>query len=194
MLFLNLRVGFRADTMYQFGRRSGLDISAFAVASGVGYHLPLLMNPQLWLRYDFASGDKNPHDGRSNTFNQLFPFGHYYMGYMDRIGRQNIHDFNAQFTMHPQPWFIFIGQYHRFYLANKRGFLYNAGSGATLRDITGQSGSHIGDEIDFRINFHLSRHHDVLLGYSKLFAGNFVKKQRPGISPELIYVQYNFRF
>lgn len=185
---------YELEGAYQFGERSNLDISAFMVASGLGYHIPLPMNPQFWLRYDFASGDSNPHDGRTNTFNHLFPFGHYYLGYMDLVGRQNLHDFNAQLTMHPQPWFTFIAQYHRFYLANKRDFLYNAAGIGTLRDITGQSGSHIGDEIDFRINFHVSRHQDVLVGYSKLFTGNFVNNQRPGISPDFFYAQYTIRF
>ena len=54
------------------------------------------MNPQFWLRYDFASGDNNLTDGDRTTFNQLFPFGNYYLGWIDRVGRQNIHDFNAQ--------------------------------------------------------------------------------------------------
>lgn len=188
------RILYELEGMYQFGKRSHLDISAFSIASGVGYQLPLPMNPQFWLRYDFASGDKNHRDGRSNTFNQLFPFGHYYFGYIDQVGRQNIHDFNAQFTLHPQPWVTFLGQYHRFYLANKRDYLYNAAGAGTIRDITGQSGSHIGDEIDFTINFHLSRHQDVLLGYSKLFTGEFLKNTRPGVSPDLFYAQYNFRF
>lgn len=188
------RILYELEGMYQFGRRSHLDISAFSIASGVGYQLPLPMNPQFWLRYDFASGDKNHRDGRSNTFNQLFPYGHYYFGYIDQIGRQNIHDFNAQFTLHPQPWVTFLGQYHRFYLANKRDYLYNAAGAGTIRDITGQSGSHVGDEIDFTINFHLSRHQDVLLGYSKLFTGEFLKSTRPGVSPDLFYAQYNFRF
>ncbi len=188
------RILYELEGMYQFGKRSHLDISAFSIASGVGYQLPLPMNPQFWLRYDFASGDKNHRDGRSNTFNQLFPFGHYYFGYIDQIGRQNIHDFNAQFTLHPQPWVTFLGQYHRFYLANKRDYLYNAAGAGTIRDITGQSGSHVGDEIDFTINFHLSRHQDVLLGYSKLFTGEFLKNTRPGVSPDLFYAQYNFQF
>ncbi len=182
------------EGMYQFGRRSHLDISAFAVATGLGYHVPLPMNPQFWIRYDFASGDANSQDGRSNTFNQLFPFGHYYMGFLDQVGRQNIHDFNAQFTLHPQPWFTFIAQYHRFYLANNRDFLYNAGGLGTLRDPTGQSGSHVGDEIDFRFNVHVNRHQDILFGYSKLFAGDFIKAQRPGISPDFFYAQYVIRF
>lgn len=150
--------------------------------------------PQFWLRYDFASGDKNPNDGHSDTFNQLFPFGHYYFGYMDQVGRQNIHDFNAQFSMNPQPWISFTGQYHRFYLANKRDYLYNAAGIGFIRDSSGQSGSHVGDEIDFSVNFHVARHHDILLGYSKLFTGTFIKNQRPGVSPDLFYAQYNFRF
>ena len=185
---------YELEGMYQFGQRSNQDVSAFAVATGVGYRLPLPMNPQGWIRYDFASGDSNSKDGRSNTFNQLFPFGHYYMGFIDRVGRQNIHDFNAQFTLHPMPWITFISQYHRFYLANTRDYLYNAGGVATMRDITGQSGSHVGDEMDFRANFHIDRHQDVLIGYSKLFSGEFLQKQRPGINADLFYVQYNFRF
>ncbi|MBX3616166.1 alginate export family protein [Nitrosomonas sp.] len=185
---------YEIEGMYQFGRRSGLDVSAFATATGVGYRFPLPMNPQGWIRYDFASGDSSHTDGRSNTFNQLFPFGHYYMGYLDRVGRQNIHDFNAQFTMHPMPWITFITQYHRFYLANKRDYLYNAAGLATLRDVTGQSGSHVGDELDFRLNLHVSRHQDVLVGYSKLWSGTFLDRQRPGANPDLFYVQYNIRF
>ncbi|AEJ00597.1 hypothetical protein Nit79A3_0719 [Nitrosomonas sp. Is79A3] len=185
---------YELEGMYQFGQRSNLDVSAFAVASGVGYRLPLPMNPQAWIRYDFASGDSKSNDGRSNTFNQLFPFGHYYMGFLDRVGRQNIHDINAQFTLHPMPWFTFISQYHRFYLANNTDYLYNASGLATMRDPTGQSGSHVGDEIDFRANFHVNRHQDVLVGYSKLFSGNYLEKQRPGISADLFYVQYNIRF
>jgi hypothetical protein len=187
---------YELEGMYQFGQRSNQAISAFAIASGAGYRFAALpMNPQMWLRYDFASGTKNSSDvSHNNTFNQLFPFGHYYMGFVDRVGRQNIHDFNAQFTLHPQPWFTVIAQYHRFYLANKQDFLYNAAGVGSARDATGQSGSHVGDEMDLRFNIHVNRHQDVLLGYSKLWAGNFLQKQKPGVSPDLFYVQYNFRF
>jgi hypothetical protein len=186
---------YELEGMYQFGQYSNQNISAFAVASGAGYHFkgkPL--NPQFWLRYDFASGDNNLTDGSRTTFNQLFPFGNYYLGWIDRVGRQNIHDFNAQLNLHPLAWTHFTVQYHRFYLANKRDFLYNAAGAATLRDATGQSGSYVGDEIDFRFNIHVDRHEDVLIGYSKLFAGDFLKAQAPRVSPDLFYVQYNFRF
>ncbi|MEI8384690.1 MAG: alginate export family protein [Nitrosomonadaceae bacterium] len=188
---------YELEGMYQFGQRSGRDISAFAVASGAGYRFATLpMNPQTWLRYDFASGTNNGGDvtNTSNTFNQLFPFGHYYMGFLDRVGRQNIHDLNAQMTLHPQQWLTVIAQYHRFYLANKTDALYNAAGFASVQDLTGQSGNHVGDEMDVRFNIHVNRHQDVLLGYSKLWAGEYLKATKPGVSPDLFYVQYSFRF
>jgi hypothetical protein len=188
---------YELEGMYQFGQRSGRDISAFAIASGAGYHFAALpMNPQMWLRYDFASGTSNHGDptNTSNTFNQLFAFGHYYLGFVDRVGRQNIHDLNAQMTFHPQPWLTVITQYHWFYLANKTDALYNAAGVASAQDSNGQSGSHVGDEMDLRFNIHVSRHQDVLLGYSKLWAGEFLKAKASGVSPDLFYVQYSFRF
>ena len=186
---------FELEGMYQFGDFSNQDISAGAVAVGGGYKIPLPYNPQFWLRYDYASGDDNLGTGGSrNTFNHLFPFGNYYMGWLDLVGRQNIHDFNAQFSLHPQRWLTLITQYHRYYLAEKTDFLYNAGGAGILRDATGASGSHVGDEIDVRFNIHVDRHQDVLVGYSKMWAGTFTKATRPGINPDLFYVQYNFRF
>ncbi len=196
---------YELEAMYQFGRSTNqsltpTDISAGAVAYGLGYQFKLPMNPQLWLRYDYASGDKNANDGQTNTFNQLFPFGHYYLGFLDRVGRQNIHDFNAQFTLHPQPWFTFIAQYHRFFLADTHDALYNAAGVAYRRDATGQAGRDVGDELDLRFNIHVNRHQDVLLGYSKLWAGDFIKNTttptggRGNVSPDMIYVQYVVRF
>ena len=116
------------------------------------------------------------------------------MGWIDRVGRQNIHDFNVQLALHPQPWATFTTQYHKFYLANRYDYLYNAAGVATARDATGRSGTNVGDEIDVRLNIHIDRHQDVLVGYSKLFAGDFLKATKPGVSPDLFYVQYNFRF
>ena len=77
---------YELEGMYQFGKFANMDVSAFAVASGAGYHFKgQPMNPQFWLRYDFASGDNNSADGSRNTFNQLFPFGNYYLGWIDRV-------------------------------------------------------------------------------------------------------------
>ena len=40
--------------------------------------------PKVWLYYDYASGTADPGTGTNHTFNQLFPFGHYYFGAPNR--------------------------------------------------------------------------------------------------------------
>jgi hypothetical protein len=72
------------------------------------------MTPTVWLYYDYASGSQNvfpsavPIGGAGpqgpHTFNQLFPFGHYYFGWLDLVGRQNIHDFESMWTIYPADW------------------------------------------------------------------------------------------
>jgi Alginate export len=179
--------------MYQFGERGPQRISAAAFTTGGGYHFARLpMNPQLWVYYDYATGDDL--GGTFTTFNQLFPFGHLYLGFLDLVGRQNIHDLNVHLGLYPVPWVFFWAQYHHFTLDVARDALFNPASVPLRRDPTGRAGSDVGDEIDLLTNFHLGPHSDVLLGYSKLFAGEFIRRTGSPRSPELFYVQYSFRW
>src|SRR5207248_9775790 len=73
---------FDVEGMYQFGPWSNQNTSAGAYTAALGWNLSkLLMTPQFWAGYDFASGDHHPGTTDTHgTFNQLFPFGHYYFG------------------------------------------------------------------------------------------------------------------
>lgn len=183
------------EAMLQTGERGRENIYAAAVASGLGYHFkdrPL--NPVVWLYYDFASGDQNPNAGNFHTFNQLFPFGHYYLGWLDLVGRQNIHDLNAHLYVYPAKWISLNLQYHHFDLASRRDALYNAAGAAVRRDPTGRAGRHVGDEIDLILNFHLTRRTDLMLGFSKMWAGEFLERTGSGLDPELFFAMYNVRW
>src|SRR5205823_7214995 len=84
-----------AEGAVQFGDRDGRHVFAQMATGGLGYRFcDLPWNPQVWTYYDYASGDKDPTGPSDRTFNQLFPFGHYYLGYLDLVGRQNIRDLN----------------------------------------------------------------------------------------------------
>ena len=61
-------------------------------------------------------------------------------------------------------------------------------------DPTGRAGRDVGNELDLVTNFHLTQNQDVLIGWSKLYEGSFLKKTGPGPSPELFYAQYSFRW
>lgn len=183
------------ENMYQFGVFTNEPISADSFSLGLGWHfVNLPMNPTLWVYDEFASGTQNPGHGADNTFNQLFAFSHYYFGWLDLVGRQNINDFNMDFRCYPTNWVTFLMQYHVFNLDSAKDALYNAAGVAIRRDPTGRAGTDVGDEIDLCLSFHLSAHSDIMIGYSKLFAGTFIKETGNPGSPEFTYLQYSFRW
>jgi hypothetical protein len=185
-----------AEGMLQVGNHSNQRLQAAASTTGVGYNFKDVdMAPQFWIYYDFASGDSQPGQGdRHGTFNQLYPFGHYYLGYLDLVARQNIQDFNMQFVFFPTKWIYFLAQYHNFHLAQARSPLFSAGGVPMRVDPTGAAGTDVGDEFDVLVNFHLTAHQDILVGFSKLFPGNFIRQTGPDVSPELFYLQHQLRW
>jgi hypothetical protein len=187
---------FDFEGMLQFGGFSNQSTLANAYTGGLGWSFKdVPMKPQVWLYYDSASGDRNPgQDGTHRTFNQLFPFNHYYLGSMDLVGRQNIHDLNAHLYFYPTPWITTILQYHVFRLDEAKDALYNSAGVPIRLDPTGRAGTNVGDEINFVVNFHLGNHSDVFVQYSHLYAGDFIQQTGPPGSPDYLYLMYTFRW
>jgi Alginate export len=188
------------EGMLQFGGFYDSDMFAGAFTAGGGYQWKEAWGtPMAWLYYDYASGTGTPgQDGPRNTFNQLFPFGHYYFGFIDVVGRRNINDVAAIFTIWPEKWLFTQLQIHNFWLAQGRDALYNAGGLPIRQDVTGRAGRTVGSEVDLLFNFHLSNHSDVLLSYSYLAAGRFIRQTATTESgrdnPQALYVQYSYRW
>jgi hypothetical protein len=174
------------------GRQSLL---ADALAVGGGYCFKdCPTKPQLWLYYEYASGDKNPAVGERKTFNQLFPFGHYYFGGTDQIGRQNIQDLNAQFVFYPTNWITCLVQYHILRLDSPQDALYNSAGNAIRRDPTGRAGTDVGEVLNLVVNFHLDNHQDILIQNAHLYSGDFIKQTGPGRDLNALYIQYCYRW
>jgi Alginate export len=182
----------------QLGERGQKNIIAGMATAGLGYNLAnSRLNPSFWIYYDYASGTRNTAGGTSSTFNQLFAFGHYYLGWADQVGRQNIHDLNASVTLFPTKWINLQMQYHHFWLASATDALYGAAGLAIRRSATGAAGTNVGDELDFLVNFHLSKHSDLLFGYSKFFGGSFIEKTagaNGSTDMSTTYLQYSYRW
>lgn len=183
------------ELMMQLGNRGNQDIVAAAFTTGHGYQFQnSTWNPMFWAYYDWASGDSDPTAGKHKTFNQLFPFGHYYHGFADIVGRQNLHDFNLHMFLYPTHWITFNTQYHFFALANRSDALYNPAGIPIRRDLNGAAGQTVGQELDLLWNFHMNAHTDILVGYSRLFAGRFLRETGPGNNPDLFYLQCGYRW
>jgi hypothetical protein len=186
------------EAAIQFGQQNNNGQLAGMATAGVGRHWKQrCLKPTLWIYYDYASGDSDPNSGDVHTFNQLFPFGHYYLGWMDLVGRQNIHDLNCHLYLYPAPWLTVWLQYHHFWLDQSRDALYNAGGVAYRRDPSGQAGTNVGDEIDLVFNFHVGRYTDVLISYNKLFGGSFLEATagpNRAVDAETLYLLFQQRW
>lgn len=183
---------------YQFGRYASAEQSAAMATGGIGYQFAeSKTKPELWLFYDYATGNASPRSERHGTFSQLFPWGHHYLGFMDLVGRQNIRDLNLRASASPSEKTNLLLWYHVFHLAQARDALYNA-SGAPIRiSPSGSAGTYVGQELDLLFQFVFNPRSDVIFGYSHFFAGSFVKATNPpGVSgnANFYYSQWSWRF
>lgn len=188
---------FDTEAAMQFGSQNGRNVVAGMATAGAGYNFKdRPWNPTVWAYYDYASGGGET-TGTAHTFHQQFAFGHYYLGWIDQVGRQNIHDLNFHLYLYPTKWLTTWLQFHSFWLADKSDALYNAGGIAIRRSPTGSAGSHVGEEIDLVANFHLTKHADILTGYSHLWGGEFLRNTASATAAEnagFFFMQFSYRW
>ncbi len=180
---------------YQCGELGAADIDAFFFSAEVGYRFAeVTTRPRLFAGFDYASGDDDPTDDDAGTFDQLFPLGHAYFGYIDAIGRRNIiagklgvgADLTKKLTAE------LTG--HLFWRAETADAVYNA-SGAVLRAAApGNDDRFVGSEIDLRFRYRFTHQLEALFGYSHFFAGDFIENTGPGSDIDFAYFQLEFTF
>jgi len=169
-------------------------IDAWATTIGTGYRIDRFwMKPRLFAQYDYASGDKNPTDGEHGTFDTMYPSAHDRFGIADLFGWQNIKAERAGLTLEPRRRWTVTGQFLDLWLASATDALYNTSGGSIVRDITGKSGKHIGQEADVYTWYELSRHVNVGVGVGHLISGQFLQKMEKGPNYNYPYFAINFK-
>jgi len=183
------------EAAYQFGDFSGSKISAYMVAWEGGYTLAkFFLKPRVAAGFDLASGDKNPSDAKYQTYNQLFPTAHPFLGWADQTGRQNLRAFSLQLSAQPHRRVTLRLQGFKFVLAQNRDAFYNKAAVAVRRSITGAAGNDLGREIEAEAAINLGVHASVMLGFAQFRPGNFVKNTGVSETPRLYYVMAPIRF
>ncbi len=181
-----------AEVAYQTGELGSADIRAFMGSSILGLKAELAgATPAFELGFDYASGDDDAGDGEVGTFNQLFPTGHTYFGYIDLVGRQNIISTHGT-VMFDLPLGA-TGQLdgHYFWRAQDDDALYNAG-GAVVRAGNLGGSNDVGAEMDLTIKRAFSRHTLVTLGYSHFFPGRFIEQSGPDQHIDFGYLAFEY--
>jgi hypothetical protein len=186
-----IRPGINYDLEFanQFGHRGYDSHSARAFAGKIYKTLEEEHQFRLGFEYDVATGDRDPADGRSGEFFNLFPTNHLHYGYADLMGWRNMQDFRPMVTFKPAGPVKFDFDYHRFYLLEARGPWKNAGGVVLGFDPAGASGTHVGDELDFTVAFPIQKHLKMLSGYSLFLPGEFAQKTRGPDAQHFFYLQ-----
>ncbi len=165
------------EGMSQAGHQAQDRILAYAYAATLGYSFDMDWKPRIGVEYTYASGDRHSGDGKRNTFDPLFPFGHMYQGYADIFAFKNGKDLALYLKVQPmETWSLHL-DLHNFWLASDEDAWYNAG-GAAIRpaDPTGLSTTRVGHEIDFHTKITLSKVVKIWAGWSHFFAGPYVRQ------------------
>jgi hypothetical protein len=185
---------YEVEGAYQFGEVGDADVCAFMVVSEIGLNFPDMQGtPRLAIGLDYASGDDDAGDDDVETFNQLFPLSHKYLGYIDVIGRQNIVDLRGHTSFVPFRTLRAGIDLHYFRRASEDDALYNA-QGAVVRAGDASDAREVGSEIDLTLRQAIGAHWDVLFGYSHFFAGNFIDRSGPDEDIDFLYLQGQFTF
>jgi hypothetical protein len=178
---------FDLETAYQFGDLGSYDISAFMFAGQAGYSFKsATATPRIYTGFDYASGDDDPGDSSVETFNQLFPLGHAYLGFIDIVGRQNIVDWSIGIALLPHPGWRLGLDFHNFWRANSADGLYNAGGGLVRSGAAGES-KRIGNEVDLTLRYAVNKYWNLSGGYSHFCPGSFITESGTQESTDFVH-------
>lgn len=185
-----------AEGGYQFGTYAGDCISAWMFQVNAGYGFKEAdWQPHLDLQWILASGDSDPTDGKHETWNQLYTFGHYYLGYIDAIGRQNISSPRLRVKLKPADDWLLFCDVHYFWVMTTRDDLYNAGGiGYRSRDTLAAPGKSVGWELDLHAKVNIEKHLKMWFGWSHFFTGEYLKDTGPSDDTDFFYVQMELFF
>lgn len=179
----------------QAGALGADSINAWAGHWLLGYTLAQVSSrPRIVAEYNYASGDRNPRDGRRETFDQLYPTAHDKYGLADQVGWKNIHHLRGGLELKPGTKWLLMGKYNSWWLASPRDALYNARGLIVARVTDGSAGRFVGQGVDFQTVYSLSKHFQIAGGYSYLLPGTFLKKATPGNPFTFPYLSFNYFF
>jgi len=168
------RLDYEVESVWQTGSTAGRGHRAHFQHGELGYTVGPAWNSRFSAHYDYASGDRDPADGRLGRFDTLFgarrsdlaPTGIY-----GPFFRSNLHTPGARWAGTPHPVLSLSTTWRAFWLAQAR----DAWSGSGLQDATGGAGAFLGTHVEATARLRL-RIVAVELGYAHFFKGSYLDR------------------
>jgi hypothetical protein len=189
------RFDYDAETTGQTGHIGGDDIRAWAWSAVAGYNFEVLQRKtRVFVKYDFASGDRNPKDGVHGTFDQLYPNIHDHHGIADQIAWQNLKSVRSGVKFSVRRNWVLASAYNGWWLASANDAFYNSSGSIVARDPRGLSGTHIGNEYDVQTSYRVDRNLELGAGLGYIRSGEFLLRTNHAPSYTYPYVMMNYNF
>lgn len=177
---------------YQFGTDNKQSVQAGFATAVLGHtwkEAP--WTPRVSGLFYYGSGDRNPKDGRTNTFYTMFPLGHAYWALSDNVTGQNLLDYAVQVDLKPTKKLGLTGAYHVLNLASNGDRAYNVG-GAPVG--APGNGTNLGQALDTYGYYSVNTNMDIQAGYSWFWYGNFIDNTTPRNDASQLYIQTTLRY
>lgn len=159
----------------QFGTSASDRIQSFGSVLSIGYDFPFDWKPGIQLQHIYGSGDKNPSDGKINTFDGIFSGADTKLyGWMNLFFWSNLKEYRINIFLNPWNSLTLISEYHYFTLSNESDAWYFPGS-AQRRDVDGKSGVELGHEFDLAAKMKLFSFLEIQTGCGFFVPGKFIK-------------------
>jgi len=162
----------------------------------IGYTIDMPWKPRFAVEYDYASGDKNPNDGKDQRFDTLYGArrGDYGpTGIYGAFARSNINSPAYRLGFSPRVNVQTTLSHRFFWLAQSK----DAWTTANLQDKTGNSGDYVGHQLDLSTRWDVNSSLNLETGWTHLFKGQFAKtapNAPNGQDINYFYVQSLLRF
>ena len=140
--------------------------------------------PRLGVEWSQASGDDDPSDRRTGTFDTLFPAPHRILGEMDLVALRNLRFLKGGVELSPRKDLKVNVDVIDLHLDSPRDGLYGLNMRPAVRPPkAGAASSSIGKELDFVVRYYPKPSVELRFGASRFFAGPFVRDaEDPGES------------
>jgi len=179
----------------QTGHYGKDSLRAFGGNAAVGVTFPVKWRPRLAGQFTWGSGDRDPTDERHGTFDGVFGGADInFYGDLNLFFWANLRDYEWDLHLQPSRNMKLMFEHHYFTLDQVRDAWYTTGLALLRRDAAGDSGAALGHEINLRFSWEPVRGFEVLAGWGRFFAGDFVKATGGAGTASSCFLQTTYGF
>src|SRR6267154_2578106 len=161
-----------AEQVLQVGNFGDDSILAWTAAINAGYTWDAPFQPRLGIKAGMVSGDRNPHDGRQETFDPLF-FKSGYFNDASLLRPSNIIDVHPSVSFEPAPRLEVSGGVDVFWRYISQDAIY-APPGFIVVSPTENRSRYLGTALDVNVSWRVQRHALLSSSYVYFFSDNFI--------------------